>query len=360
MTNRILVIGCALLCLAQPAHTQEKRLRAWKGGGAVQLERAILLQAPDPTLAAPVLEAEPEYTWGRANTLHWDITPVLTNCTALGHALLAFEIEARYLLSGEVVTLWGFVDAAVDSATFANLPEGLAIDYRLRYFAQNGSGEYLMSYWSEIETSIQDLKPPVLHALSGVQAVQQIGLQRWIVGELARIRVVASDSTFGKVMQVSVEEVSETGTRLVRHDIIPPRLHVDTTLQHVLYAPMKTPFQLRVWATDVALQESDPSVESLVWWPEDEGTGRLICFPNPYSPQGATEPVKIKVGVPNVSKARIFDPFGNLVITLRKQKEQPFFSWDGRNGQGDLVANGGYICVVDGKTDLYCKIAVIR
>lgn len=359
MMKQLMMIAGLVVCFAQGGHAQERRIKAWNSA-FFRSEVMALQQTPDPTLAAPVLAPEPEYTWGRFNTLHWEIDPVITALNALNHTLLAFEIEAQYGADQDRVTLWGFVDAAVDSATFDPLPEGVPIDYRLRYFARSAGGEYLMSHWSSVETSIQDLEPPVLHAQTGVQEVQQLGTQRWIVGDLAKIHIVASDSLFGKVMQISIEEISETGTRLVRHDVIPPRLHADIHLQHVLYTPVKMPFQLRIWATDVALQQSVALTDTLVWWPEDEGTGRLICFPNPFSPQTAMEPVKIKVGVPNVSKARVFDPFGNLVVTLRKQKNDPFFSWDGRNGEGEPVANGGYICVVDGKTDLYCKIAVIR
>jgi flagellar hook assembly protein FlgD len=64
---------------------------------------------------------------------------------------------------------------------------------------------------------------------------------------------------------------------------------------------------------------------------------------------------------PGTSRVRILDPFGNLVKSLvKKASSDIFFEWDGRNERGDIVASGGYLCVVDGKRQLYCKIAVIK
>jgi hypothetical protein len=68
----------------------------------------------------------------------------------------------------------------------------------------------------------------------------------------------------------------------------------------------------------------------------------------------------VQINVPDITLARIFDPFGQLVRVLEKSGTSEFFEWDGRNGSGEIVSRGGYICVVDGYEKLYCKIAVIH
>ena len=55
------------------------------------------------------------------------------------------------------------------------------------------------------------------------------------------------------------------------------------------------------------------------------------------------------------AEVRIYDVFGNLVRKLHGKEGRA--EWDGRNGQGEIVANGGYIGVVEGISK-YVKVAV--
>jgi len=97
--------------------------------------------------------------------------------------------------------------------------------------------------------------------------------------------------------------------------------------------------------------------QTLFWWPYEEDPSEIICYPNPFSPT-AGEISVIKVNSPDITKARIFDPFGNLVAVLEKPASRFFFEWNGQNQNGDPVARGGYVLVVDGRNELYCKIAI--
>jgi len=83
----------------------------------------------------------------------------------------------------------------------------------------------------------------------------------------------------------------------------------------------------------------------------------LVAFPNPFNPaQGEHATIRLKEPTKEV---RIYDPFGNLVRELKKVQNSHDFIWDGRNGRGKIVANGGYLAVVPGRRYL-CKIAVLK
>ena len=66
---------------------------------------------------------------------------------------------------------------------------------------------------------------------------------------------------------------------------------------------------------------------------------------------------------------KIYDSSGGLVIILeedipRTASDQPYgpLVWDGRNGNGDIVANNVYFCVLEIGTEqqIVRKIAVLR
>jgi flagellar hook assembly protein FlgD len=65
------------------------------------------------------------------------------------------------------------------------------------------------------------------------------------------------------------------------------------------------------------------------------------------------------VSDPNEAEVKIYDFFGNLVQTLTDKENSRDFKWNGRNGDGELVANGGYICV-GSRTKARFKIGVVK
>ncbi|MCK5146190.1 hypothetical protein KAR48_05505 [bacterium] len=338
------------------AQNFNKRISTLASKMELEIQR---LQAPEPSLNAPMMLPEPAYTWGTSNTLYWYGDDVRSEMSSLGFELLEFELEVIFVWNGDNVILWGFAGSDKDSVCVPALPEGISIQYKLRYWAKSGDNQYLVSHWSDTVESIQDVRPPVIDITqSAIQDVQILGQQQWVIGDLLAIRIVASDSIFGRVALIGVEEVG-SGVPLV-HPFLPTSVHVDTIVEQTLVTPAKTPFTIRIWVKDVAGQISDTLYKHLIWWPDEDGVGKLTCFPNPFSISDMSEPLKIRVGVPGIIKARIFDPFGNLITVLTKNTSDEFFSWDGLNGNGQRVASGGYICVADGHTDLYCKIAVIR
>jgi len=88
------------------------------------------------------------------------------------------------------------------------------------------------------------------------------------------------------------------------------------------------------------------------------------CFPNPFNPRiGQKTTIVTNAGVVagNVS-IEIYDLFGNLVRRLSgdSRNGNGEYQWDGTNGNGEVVASGGYVALikVGGANDGSVKIAV--
>ena len=284
-------LAAILFCICGSVFAQQKDVKqAWPTPSGLGIETHKLSALIDPTLQPPALTREPEYTWGLSNTLYWNCDSVAGFLAPLNLTLLYFEIQATYTAGGKEVLLWGIVNADVDSAAFKDLPESIHIDYVLRYFASGISNDFMMSFWSEPVWSIQDLKPPVIHEqFSGIIGVESLGSQRWIVDNTCLIRIVASDSIFGKIMQIAVRESSSVSDEILYRTVIPPKLFIDTTLQHIIDTPEKTQLRISWWFTDVAVQSSQFQSDDISWWPEEDGMGEILCFPIPYNPFNADE-----------------------------------------------------------------------
>lgn len=86
--------------------------------------------------------------------------------------------------------------------------------------------------------------------------------------------------------------------------------------------------------------------------------------PNPF--RAGKEPTLILFNPPADGPARmiIYDLYGATVTTANIEARAGVanqFTWDGRDGDGDVVANGGYICRITGTGyDIRRKIAVVK
>jgi len=347
-----------LLAFCAAAFGADGRRQAWKTPPALQY--LIPAGADDwvATLPAPRLVREPEFSIGTENTLFWPADSLETEVETAGRDLLFYEIQARYVFQDSTITLWGFVNAGIDSALFIGLPEGPGIEYRLRYYARDAAGGYGLSFWSDPRVSIQDARFPLLARWDIIRLQKAVPIA-WVIGQTLTFRVTASDPPAGKVMEMIVHEKSESADDTVIFDIVPPKQEVDTVFStYLLRTPEHKPVTLTFWVRDLAGQPSLPVDVTLFWMPEAEN--QMFSFPNPFNP-ARQEIAVIQVPTADFQTAKIFDPFGNCVRTLLKSDPaNAFFEWDGRNERGDLVANGGYICAVKGQSGLYCKIAVLR
>ena len=86
--------------------------------------------------------------------------------------------------------------------------------------------------------------------------------------------------------------------------------------------------------------------------------------PNPFAAGREDTVILFRARATGTAGIRIYDHFGNLVWSHELQTEQGAsyqVPWDGRNGHGEVVGNGGYLCLVrTGSERLQRKIAVIK
>jgi hypothetical protein len=103
------------------------------------------------------------------------------------------------------------------------------------------------------------------------------------------------------------------------------------------------------------------------------GISDLYNYPNPFDPNMGGTTINYILGANSDVTIGIYDLFGGLVRTIRIPSgqnggivAQNTYTWDGRNGQGDVVANGGYIVQIiaddhQGNTDkARRKVAVVK
>ncbi|MDO9171348.1 MAG: FlgD immunoglobulin-like domain containing protein [bacterium] len=95
-----------------------------------------------------------------------------------------------------------------------------------------------------------------------------------------------------------------------------------------------------------------------------DGDREITNRPNPFNPVRELTRILFKPTAAGTVNITIYDLYGAIVLNhhLNAAADQTTeFAWDGRNGQGDVVANGGYICRVTGQGfDFRRKIAVVK
>lgn len=92
---------------------------------------------------------------------------------------------------------------------------------------------------------------------------------------------------------------------------------------------------------------------------------KVVNYPNPFHAGRQDTTIQYYLNKPANVKMRIYDLFGNLVRTLDfspgeegGQMGRNRVPWDGRNGRGIVVANGGYICRVEVKAGQEKKVRI--
>ncbi|MCK4626602.1 MAG: hypothetical protein KAV00_14890 [Phycisphaerae bacterium] len=88
---------------------------------------------------------------------------------------------------------------------------------------------------------------------------------------------------------------------------------------------------------------------------------RAHNYPNPFNPKEEDTRIVFEPDRSGSITMLIYDLFGHLVYE-KTDADASDLSWEGRNGRGELVASGGYICVlkIGGEVVSKHKIAVIK
>ncbi len=96
-----------------------------------------------------------------------------------------------------------------------------------------------------------------------------------------------------------------------------------------------------------------------------DSTKEITNRPNPFNPHDEPTVIMFRPTASGIVNITIYDLYGGVVYSQQREVtagvDVTDFTWDGRNGKGRLVANGGYICRIHGNgMDLRRKIAVVK
>lgn len=275
----------------------------------------------------PYIVPEPQYTPGTTNTICWHEVAFIDY----------FEAQCLDRLCENIVSDTVIADTCV---TFTDLEDGTTYCYRVRGIIAIDS-DTIYTRWSNTVSSTQDATPPDLDSVFILEAGLVVG-KKWVYNRDIHIQILAKDSPPGKIFGYAITENGEETKR----DSFTPDSVIEETISHHLSSEEKTSIEIGifVWDCDVKRKSnvSDTLFETIYL---EEIAEDIAIFPNPFNPDKGQEAV-IRLRETNYCRAKIYDVFGNLVRILRKDGEKHEFVWDGKNDNGDIVAMGGYICVV--------------
>lgn len=219
--------------------------------------------------------------------------------------------------------------------------------------ARNTAGQFIID-----STSITvDKLVPQLSSIT-IQAIDPPGENSYTNQSSVSIIIESSDGGLLKEVHLSEDSTFTTFKR------------IDISTQNTGSFSETVPFNLSsgfglktVFARilDQAENESEIVFDGII--ADLDPFNKVSNYPNPFNP--IIEPTTLVVksdGSSNI-ELKIFDLFGNLVRELDAPQGTAYnlVEWDGRNGKGEMVANGGYICVIKvGDETRMRKIAILK
>ena len=218
----------------------------------------------------------------------------------------------------------------------------------------NSAGRY-DSTWATIRI---DKVPPVISAL-WIEANLPRGDRSWSHRRDVEIHVSALDD-YGEIARIDVSEDSAFQEFSVA-DIPEGYPSVEQLVSFTLSGGNGLK---RVYARVYDRAEHASAILSSTIMLDLDPITVVTNHPNPFNPNiGQSTIIVVKTNGKTAVEVRIYDVFGNLVRTLSRPPGRTYYEieWDGRNDYNEMVASGGYICVV--RTDqrtIKRKIAVLK
>ncbi|MFQ5708744.1 MAG: FlgD immunoglobulin-like domain containing protein [bacterium] len=268
---------------------------------------------------------EPEFTPGLSNTVCWSVSGSVANLRLFVDEDCDFAPEDSVFLD----------DAGATCYTFEGLSDGSKYCYWLK--ARDPQNRMV---YSDTVMSTQDASAPKIVSVAIANA-EVIDGQTWVFARDLQVSVVANDARNGEIWNYEILENDQLGAA---SNFADSSGQVKTTLSYLLQTPGggPTPIRLSLKVIDGAGNESQAFTTGFVF--QDQSfLKRMFAFPNPYNPMKGR--LTIRFNDPKETEVKIYDFFGNLVRTLTTKAGSLDFVWDGLNGKGQMVANGGYICV---------------
>ncbi len=301
------------------------------------------IQGPEETCSytgIPHIElAElPEFTPGLSNSICWSISGALANMTVFR----ASSCDGAPLDSVVIAT-----PAAQGCQPFADLQDGQSYCYWI-----TGTDLHARTVRSNTVQSRQDDTPPVVESFE-FPGGQRVNGQVWAFSRKLDLALSARDGAGGEIWNYVITENGSAGAIMPVSDST-ARFNDIISYDIVTVADNAVPIELSVKVIDGAGHES--SSLQLGFFLQQKPLP-MFAFPNPFNPM--QEKATIRVDNEDETEVSIYDFFGNLVRRLNAKITSYDFAWDGKNGNGEYVANGGYI-VVGTRTNVRFKIGVVK
>ena len=291
--------------------------------------------------AAPsiVIQSLPEFTAGLSNEICWTVDGTLVTLKlfvdrgCVDGADLSLDISS--LASGSVCQ------------SLSDLADGQRYCYWLE-----GVDQQQRTVGSAVVSSTQDNTPPVIESFTFPNG-DSLNEQIWAFSRHINLQIGARDVTPGEIWRFEIFENGSSATELDNPD---SSAQLSQVFPHTIGSqdPQPATVNLRAVVYDGAGNAS-AEIPLQIFYQED--LPNMYAYPNPFNPTKGG--VTIRLDDANESELKIYDFFGNLVQTISAKANSHDFSWDGRNGHGEMVANGGYICVGT-KTNARFKIGVFK
>ena len=290
--------------------------------------------------SAPEIMKEPSFTAGDSNQICWMPKKI--------KKIKTFIVQCATDSSFENIVVDTTATPPDTCFIFRNLEDGVEYFYRIR--AKDTFGN--ITNWSDIVWSTQDATPPQITEMRILFDDKHDRL-KWVFNRNLQIQLKACDTPPGEIWAY---QIVENGQEMPKESLPHlARVHILISYKMVTLEKEEAVIELTVF--DGTENLSNTVSDTVVF---DSKEDPISSFPNPFSPQkGEKATIRISDYKDEELEVKIYDVFGNLVATLIKEAGKNDVEWNGRNrnGDGDIVANGGYICVVKG---LKWKIAVLK
>ncbi len=232
--------------------------------------------------------------------------------------------------------------------TFENLSDGQKYCYWV-----SGVDEQQRIVNSDTIFSTQDNTSPVVAGFTFPQG-ENLNGRIWAYSRDIQLNLIARDASPGVILKYEVFENNQAAQIV---ELLTPTSELSLNVPYTLSntsSSQSGQFDLSIRVFDAAGNSSNLGLLSLNL---QENQPDLFAFPNPCNPMRG--PVTIRLRDVNEIEVKIYDFFGNLVRRLDRKVNNHDFTWDGKNGYGEMVANGGYFCV-GSKTGDRFKIAILK
>jgi len=290
------------------------------------------LQSQGPTVdadyqAAPRIAIQPlqKFTPGLTNEICWTVSEMLVE--------LQLFVDAACDASGErIVNIFN-----LSSGEVCEPVSGLSDGVRYCYWLQ-GKDAQQRTVFSAVVSSIQDNTHPIIDTMS-FPGGEPLNGQIWAFKRNIELRIEAHDADPGEIWRYEIIENNSLNMEFNLSDLSADLAkNFAYNIQNQEIQPARVELQARVF--DGA---GNPSALAPLTIFFQENLPSMFAYPNPYNPMRGRATIRLNDA--SESEVKIYDFFGNLVQTLTFKPNNHDFLWDGRNGDGELVANGGYICV---------------